>query len=177
MSRPLTHLVVALVILVLGGGAYLGGFFTVKKEAQQVADLEAEIARLHEEQARVSETEGILTELTNNEAMIKSHVVVAGDIAIFLESLQKTGRALGAAVDVISVSDKPTPEGRLSLSLKITGSFDAVVRTLGALEYNQTDIRIENLVLDTEPTAKGTWTAATVFSVSILGAGTTTPAK
>jgi hypothetical protein len=85
----------------------------------------------------------------------------------FLGDLEKQGKAQGAAVEVLSVTDQDATKRRISLSLKITGSFDAVVRTLGTIEYGPYDAVLTNVTLDSvaaKENAPAVWTAAVVIS-------------
>jgi hypothetical protein len=61
------------------------------------------------------------------------------------------------------------------MSLRIVGSFDAVMRTLGAIEYQAYDTTLANVTLDT-PTGEN-WTASASFLVGTPPTATSTAPK
>jgi hypothetical protein len=80
----------------------------------------------------------------------------------FINDIESRGSKLGATVSVSSVSaGDSSAHASLSLALSVSGSFDAVMRTMGAIEFAPYDIRVENLSLNQ---ADKTWQAdATVL--------------
>ncbi|MBU2103516.1 hypothetical protein KKD95_00690, partial [Patescibacteria group bacterium] len=91
------------------------------------------------------------------------------------------GKGLGATVSVASVSaETTTTRPHLKLSLKITGSFDSVLRTLGAIEYGPYDSQLLTTTFDTpkvsDPTLDAEWTATTAFVIGMRTASSTEPA-
>ena len=114
-------------------------------------------------------------------AEIRQYILGKEDVEPFLETLQSGGRSLGTKIEVLSVSDAPIAgHPRIALSITITGTFDAVMRTLGSIEYGPYDGVLTNLTLDTSGSdIKGasTWTAASVFSLGVRPVATSTKAK
>jgi hypothetical protein len=98
------------------------------------------------------------------EQALRAYFVSTSDVVSFLEELQSTGKAFGTTVEVVSVSS--TGEGKaahLSIALKIDGSFDGVVRTLGSLEYSPRDIVVNDAALGIS--GKAHWTATAAITV------------
>ena len=76
----------------------------------------------------------------------------------FIDTLEGRGRSLGATVNVLSVStggDSAHPTLELTLSIK--GSFDAVMRTVGSIEYAPYAISISSLLVGKD--VKESWMA------------------
>lgn len=167
MNRTFIELVTILVILALAVSGYVGLELFVEKSAVRSATAAADVERALKEAEAESESRDILAALAADEADVVSRFLNPADIAVFLEKLEATGRALGSTVDVVTVADKPTAEGRVSLTLQVIGSFDSVLRTIGAIEYGPHDIRVESLTLDTAPDGAGTWTSNAVFTVGV----------
>lgn len=165
MHRPLIHLVCAL--LVLGAVALLYGFgySLVAKERTQADALATEVALASARADRLLVAQSSFKSLADDEALIRGHFVGAEEIVPFLETLEGTGRALGSSVEVAAVS--PEGDTALKLSLRITGSFDSVLRTLGAIEYAPYASTLTSVTFDTPPTesARRSWSATAVFLV------------
>lgn len=166
MSRSLIHLFVAFGVLAGAIGIYAFWFYQVEEEAAASLALQAQIDATIESAVIAEETGDALAALADDEAVIEGYRIKLDEIVVFLERIEGTGRALGSSVEVVAVADKPGSDGRIALTVRIMGSFDAVMRTMGAIEYGPYDIRVENLTLDT-PTESGAWTAAVALSVAV----------
>jgi hypothetical protein len=175
MKNPLTHLILGIVLLLLAIAAYGVWFVVVDTENAKARSLAAEIHTKGQDATRIAEAKAALTALTANEDAISQHFISANDVVPFLGSLGSTGAALGSKVEVVSVGAAPatTGQGHLNLSVTITGTFDSVLRTLGAFEYAPYDITLTNLSLDTTDSA--VWSAAASLGVG-TGPASTTPA-
>lgn len=165
-NRSLTHLIIAFVVLAVAAGAYGFWYYQVQGAAARAATLEAEIAATIERSVMAAEAGDTLAELAIDEAVIESYRIRLDDIVAFLETVEGTGRGLGTSVEVVTVADKPGTDGRIALTVRILGSFDGVLRTLGAVEYGPYDSRITNLTFDT-PADSNAWTAVAALSVAV----------
>lgn len=176
MKNSLIHLVLALVALLVVAGAYGAWYVAVDTENAKARDLSSQILTKSQDASRIAQAKAALAALATDEAAVSTHFVSPGDIVPFLGGLQSAGAALGSKVDIVSVGAAPAAagEGHLNLSVHILGTFDSVLRTVGAFEYAPYDIRLTNLSLDTG--AKGQWSAAASFSVG-TGPASSTPAK
>jgi Tfp pilus assembly protein PilO len=176
MKHPFIQLGVAALILVIAIGAYGVWFVAVDTENAKARSLASEIQTKSQDATRIAEAKAALNALATNEASVSMHFVSANDVVPFLGSLQSTGSSLGSTVDVLSVGADPATkagQGHINISVHISGPFDSVVRTLGALEYAPYDITLTNLSLDTAD--KNMWSAAASFSVG-TGPASSTPA-
>lgn len=170
MNRSsLIQLAIALAVLASVFGAYAFWYSLVGKSSVEAAALSEEIRTKSQDSARVAAAKVALESLAEDEAAMRAYLVREKDIVPFLSTLEDTGTSLGAGVEVISVSaDSKSERSHIQLSLKITGSFDAVLRTLGAIEYGPYDSAIQSVTFDTVPaevTSIPVWTAATTFTL------------
>lgn len=166
MSRSLAQLLVALGVLAVVAGLYALWYYEVQHEAKKSGELQAQIQTTIDGAVTAAETSDTLASLAADEAAIESYRIKLADIVTFLERIEGTGRSLNSSVEVVSVADKPGNDGRMALSVRVIGSFDAVLRTLGAIEYGPYDSKITNLTFDTPPNG-GAWTAVVALSVAV----------
>lgn len=176
MKKHFTYVVIALVLLTAALGAYATWYLTVRTAANRSFALASEVEQAVEAVAQAAETRDVLISLAADEAAINAHFIVVSDIALFLEELEATGRGLGSSVEVVSVADKPTNEGRLTVTLRIRGAYDSVLRTVGALEYGPHDTRLDTITLDVSKESEaGGWTATAALSVGIVSSAAIAP--
>lgn len=164
--RHVIHPLLMIGVLALALSAYAAWYGKVGEESANAVALAQKIeeAKQQGSQARAAKEE--LARASANEAAITGYFVDTKDVVPFLETLQSTGTRLNSKVEVVSVSSEPAkPHARLLLSLRITGSFDSVMRTLGTIEYQPYDTTIQSLTLDTPPGEASMWTAAVTLSV------------
>ena len=162
---------IAVASLLASTGAYAYWFFAFEGARAEARAAMGEVARIEREDAEIRAAEGALATLTADESAVRAYFLAPEDIVAFLETLQASGGAFGTAIEVVSVA--PATDGRIGLSLHIDGSFEGVMRTLGALEFGPRDIRIASLTLDTPPNeATGEWGAAATFTVGALASST-----
>ncbi len=167
--RALIELVIAFFILAAVLAAYGSWYVMVGKASAESASLAKEIETKTLDSARVASAKAALESLIAGEESMRSYLVQEADVVPFLGRLEDAGTTLGASVEVVSVNAEPV-EARenLRLSLKITGSFDAVLRTLGALEYGPYDTRVVNVTFDTVAGGEdpsGAWTATATLLI------------
>lgn len=164
----LIQLVLAIILFLGVLGAYMFWYASVGRLSVEAASLSDEIRTKSQDSARVAAARVALESLAEDEAAMRAYLVREQDIVSFLGTLEETGAALGASVEVVSVAaDTKNERGQLALSLKIAGPFDAVERTLGAIEYGPYDSAIQSVTFDTVITEAGNagWTAAATFTL------------
>lgn len=164
MNRVLTHLVIALVLLALCVAGYIAAFLAVEKTRDQIAEVSGKTVALMEDQERIKEAQGALAALSQNESRITGYFLNEKEIVSFLEEVESAGEALGANVTVVAVNnERGTTPSRVSVALRITGSFDAVMRTIGVIEYEPYDGVITTITMDDQ--GEGVWGASVTYSV------------
>jgi|CXWL01.1.fsa_nt_gi sensor c-di-GMP phosphodiesterase-like protein len=121
------------------------------QEIQQTIHKEGQVARL----ANKSE------QLVANETLIATHLVRVEDVVFFLRHIEEVGRANNVLIEITSVSD--TAEGgEITVSLKGTGSFSGVMKTVGMLEHDQYTLSAKNINVRAE--SEGGWELVGIFT-------------
>lgn len=144
------QLIVAGLLLAGSIGAYFFCYSLVERTSTEANVLAKDIRTKSQDSARIAVAKATLASLADDEASVQEYLVPTNEIVPFLESLEQTGKGFGAKVEVVSVSaDRGEGQGRLALSLRITGPFDSVLRTLGAIEYGAYDSALTSLAFDT----------------------------
>lgn len=177
IRTPYIHLIAAGLFLLVAVGANAFWYRHVSGLSAQAAELTAQLQSVGDAGGRASSVRRDLDEVTRQEADIYRRFVGSDTIVTYLEAVEATGRGLGAGVEVVSVGNAPTRAGHpaeLQMALSVSGSFDAVMRTLGAIEYQAYDTTLANVTLDTPEPTKG-WTAAATFLVGTPPVATSTP--
>lgn len=157
-------------LLIAGISVVVLGFLFISSGTKNVKTLAATVSEKRQEALRVALAQAALPRLTESEAILNAHLVRSEDIVSFLGSVEAQGKGQGAVVEVVSVSPEQTTERpRIALSIKITGTFEAVERTLGIIEYGTYDALVSNVTLERAKDEKAknpTWTAFVVLSVA-----------
>lgn len=158
MKTPLMHLLIALSILV---AVFVGqGFWysIIAGKSSDVAALQSQINEKSEAASRVASSRAELAKIADDEIAVKSYFVSENDIVSFIDDLQERGLSQKTIVKVLSVSAGGTnARPTLSLAVTVIGAFDAVMRTVGSIEYSPYDLSISKLsVMKSD---KKTWSA------------------
>ena len=175
MRPALVHLTLASILCVASIGGFAAWYVVISAKSAAVVDLEQQIVSRTDIANRIASARASVAEIAGDEASIQGYFVSNDQVASFINGLEALGKRVGAAVTVLSVSPgtaavRPT----LALSLSVTGTFEAVMRAIGAIEYAPYDLSIPMLSISQE--GKG-WRAdfgILVGSVSTKAA-TTTP--
>jgi len=176
MKSPSAHFLAALVIGLLVAGCYGVWYSAVSHKSQQVADLQSQIDDANKNVNRIASARAALAEIANDEANVQSYFVPETGVVTFINTLEALGPVERSTVSVLSVSTAGTPtQPLLLLSLSITGTFDAVMRTIGAVEYAPYDLSISKLSVTQND--KGSWQANISLTVGSAPTATTTPAR
>ena len=174
--KTLTPLFIGIALLVIAGVAYGITYSFVGTKSAEVASLTQQIAQKDAASTDIAAAKQELAGLQSQEATVDQYFVSTSDVVPFLEQLASTGKFLGTNVQVVSVAATPgDPYGQLNLSLTIAGPFNAVLRTLGAVEYGPEDTRVSNVTLqgpglNDVASSSPTWTASAVFVIGAKNA-------
>jgi hypothetical protein len=170
MKSSLTHVGIALSICVLTIAVYAYGYTYVANESAQAAELAATIEAKKATVDRSSVIRAALLKLGEDEARIKNYFVSEENIVAFLSELQALGQSLGTKVDIASVAaSKDVSRPMLTVSLRIEGAFDALLRTIGAIEYAPYAITVTSVNISSAAGADTTlWSAAMTLEVGAM---------
>ncbi len=172
MKNHLFHLAIALVFLVVALGVYGLSYAMLRTESATVAGLKSQIDAKATIASHVASARAMLAVTASDEATIHSYFVPENGIAAFIDGLEAIGKARGASVDVLSVSAGTGGEqNAFFLELTVTGSFDAVMRTVGSIEYAPYDITVTQLSLSRQ--SSGGWLANMNLSAGSIVATST----
>lgn len=168
MRPAFIHFLLSVVIALIALGVYAFWFMKLTDARTEAKESQAAVIAIEHEDAAIAAAEGALAALSADEAAVEGYVLSQDHIVGFLEELEHSGDRLNSSVEVVSVSPGAEGgDGRLTVSLRIEGSFASVMRTLGSIEYAQRDIRLSSLTLDTASSDAGAvWGAAASFSVA-----------
>lgn len=163
MNRPaLINAGIALLVALAAIGGYFILLSQVNAREQEARDLSSQIQQKSSARAASLASREAAGGLAAAEAFVDARFVPEDDIVSFLEELEATGRRLGASIDIASVSD---PQGgRITVALAIEGSFEAVMRTVGAIEHGSKASAAHSLTLDA--IGEGRWRAAYTMEVA-----------
>lgn len=175
MKSSLAHLSIALLICILSIAGYAYGYTYVANESAQAAELAATIEAKKATVDRSSLIRAALLKLGEDEARIKNYFVSEENIVAFLSELQSLGQSLGTKVEIVSVAaSKDVTRPVLTVSLRIEGAFDALSRTIGAIEYAPYAITVTSANLSATPTSENTlWSTAMTLEVGAMPSATT----
>jgi hypothetical protein len=136
MKSPLIHFLSALAVLVLAFGGYGIWYSIVSHKSQHVADVQTKIDEATKNVARIASARAALAEIASDEAKVRGYFVPEAGVVGFITTLENLGRSEKTSVNVLSVSTSGTAaQPVLLLTLSIKGTFDGVMRTVGAIEY------------------------------------------
>ncbi|HUY05545.1 MAG TPA: hypothetical protein VMV62_02420 [Candidatus Paceibacterota bacterium] len=176
MNAPRTHFLIALAVAAAALAGYGVWYAAVSAKSAEVADIQGQIDAATENASRIAAARAALAEVAGDEAKVQAYFVSEAGIVAFINSLESLGLSQKAAVSVLSVSAAGTPaRPTLQLSLSVKGAFDAVMRTVGAIEYAPYDLSISTLSVGQD--AKNSWHADLSLTVGSTppAAATSTP--
>ena len=163
MKSPLVHILIASLVCVSTITCYGFWYSAVRDKSTVATLLENKIIAKTETARRIASARASLADIAGDEASMRSYFVPETGVVSFIDNLEAQGKKLGTTVNVLSVSaggaeTQPT----LIFSLTISGKFDAVMRTLGAIEYAPYDLSVSTLSIQQD--GKNEWSA----NVSLL---------
>lgn len=151
MKSPFFHAILACsvcVVMIIGYGVW---YSVIKAKSAAVAHLENQIILKTETASRIASARTSLAEIAGDEASMQEYFVPETGVVAFINTLEALGQAQGTTVSVLSVSTSNAgTRPALTLSITVKGTFDAVMRTVGAIEYAPYDLSISTLSLGQE---------------------------
>lgn len=176
MTSPLTRLIAALTVFIVVFVGYGIWYATIAAKSSTVADLENQITAAMVTTSRIASDRATLAKITGDETAVQNYFVPETSVVAFINDLEARGHAEAASVSVVSVSSaEGTAQPTLILALTIHGTFDAVMRTIGAIEYAPYALSISKISARKDP--NNTWYADLKLHVgSIPAVATPVPA-
>ncbi len=173
MRSPLIHFIAILVLGVVVTTAYGFWYAAVSRASQRVADLQTRIEEANKNVSRIASARAALAEIADDEEKVRSYFVPESGVVGFITTLERFGPRENSTVKVLSVSTAgSTAQPLLLLTLSITGTFDAVMRTIGAVEYAPYDLSITKLSVNESD--ENVWQASLSLTVGSAPVATTT---
>lgn len=158
MKSPFSHLITISVLCIIAFIGYGVLYAALSSKSAAVAALENSIATKTETVKRIAATRATLAGIATDETVIQNYFVPETSVVTFIDALETHGKEQSAAVSVLSVSKTGTTEQpTLTLSVTIKGTFDAVMRTAGAIEFMPYDLLI--ISFQASQDAKDSWHA------------------
>lgn len=173
MKPPIVHLSSALAACALALAGYWFWYAAVAGKSASVAALQNSIDASVNTASRAAAARAALAAMEGDEALMRSYFVSETGVVSFINGLEALGRAIGSTtVSVLSVSTAADAKARpaFKFALLVKGTFDGVMRTVGALEYAPYAISISSLSV--AKNSKNDWQANLVFTA---GAATSSP--
>lgn len=175
MKSPLIYLAVALAVCVLALAGYWFWYAAVAEKSSTGVALQNNIDASANAASRVALARAALADLEGDEALLRSRFVSETGVVAFINGLEALGRATGSTtVNVLSVSTVADASARpaFKFALLVKGTFDGVMRTVGAIEYLPYAVSVSSLSV--AKNAKNDWQAHLVF---FAGAATSSPLR
>jgi len=172
MRPPFTHLVFAVLVCAAAAVGYGFWYAAVGAESAAVAQIESDIVTKTETTAHIASARASLAEIAGDEATMRGYFVPETGIVSFINGLESAGQKQSAVVNVVSVSSG-TVNSRPALTFVLTvkGSFDAVMRTVGVIEYAPYDLSVTSLSVQQDTKA---WRADLTLLVGSAAVATST---
>lgn len=159
MKSSLLNLAVSLIICATAIVGLCYWYADISKKSAAVKDLQNQMTERIQAVEKLKLTQATLAEIAIDEAAVSGYFVQETEIVALIDELVSRGAALGTKVEIKSVSsDKKAAKPALALALSIRGTFDAVLRTAGSIEFSPHKISVSNFTL-TKDGAENGWRA------------------
>jgi hypothetical protein len=169
MKSTFAHVSIALGICVLSVAIYAYAYFYVADESARAAELAATIDSKKATVDRASLIRAALLKLGEDEARIKNYFVSEENIGTFVSQLEEIGKSLGTQVDITSVGEgKDAARPVLTVTVRMQGTFDAVLRSIGAIEHASYAITLNSVSVSSAGGDVGSWSATMTLGVGMM---------
>lgn len=176
MKSPTIPMIIWISICVAAIVGHGFWYSIITKKSAEVADLQNQIDTKTEATKRIALARTTLTEIADDESAVQSYFVPETGVVSFIDDLESRAREQTATMKVLSVSTKNSAKQEtLVLAVAVRGTFDAVVRTVGAVEYAPYNLSISKLSLVKEE--KNMWSANLELVVGSVSVSTATSTR
>lgn len=136
MKGPQLHFVGACILCVIVSIGYVAWYNLIKDTSMQIALTEDQLRAHTQTEKRIAAARASLTQIDGYDAKIRNYFLEESAVSAFIDKLQSDAENKKVKLEVLSVGKEPVSgHPMLSLTLSITGTFDAVMRTTGGIEY------------------------------------------
>ncbi|MBU6321073.1 MAG: hypothetical protein KGI78_03895 [Patescibacteria group bacterium] len=173
MKTSVVAPILATCALVAALAVYASSWSSVGAAKAAVADLARKVEAASAESVRLASIDGRLASLGTEAGTIDNYFVPEADVADFINELETRGKEAGAAISIASVAAVPATGAAhpaLSIAVTIRGSFDAVLRALGSIEYSPHALSVTSAAVAAAPDGKS-WTASANLLVGATPGG------
>lgn len=153
MRSSLSHLLGALSLCVVSIVLYGMWYTAVSAKSIAAGNLQSTIDEKIKTANQVTTTRAAFANIADEEAAIHAYFVPQMEVSTFIDTLKKYAETLGTTLETPSISVSGTLiQPTLSFTIVVRGTFTAVMRTVGAIEYAPYDLIIPTLSItkDTE---------------------------
>jgi len=173
MKSSFLQLAIAIIFLCFFLVGYGFLYSTISSKSATLASLDSQIAEKTRLAKRTSSAQSELAGIEDAETAVQSYFVPETGVVSFIDGLEAQGKTQGSTINVLSVSSG-TANGRpiFLLALTVHGTFDAVMRTVGTIEYAPYDLSIPQLSLVQDD--KNSWHADLSLTVGSMSTATST---
>lgn len=170
MKSPVIHILGALLVCAASLAGYAWWYGVISEKSAAVADLQNQIDAKTETKGRISAARAALAGVLGDEAAIQDYFVSETGVVAFIGTLEAEGKAQGAKVNVLSVSATgSSSRPSLTFLLSVRGTFDAVLRAIGAIEYAPYAVSLSALSVRRDAEGSG-WQASLTLVASSIAA-------
>lgn len=176
MRSPLTQFILTILVgtgVLVWYGVWRAEFL---EKGDEVVHLQSQIAEASATRDHIASTRAAVVGIAGDEATVKGYFVSENSIAGFINGLEARGSTQKAVVTVQSVSTgSSSVHPTLAFSISVKGTFNAVLHTIGAIEYAPYAISTSSFSMRRDD--KDVWSADLNLVVGTIPAeaATTTP--
>jgi len=172
MKSPFFHILLACSLCIAAIAGYGYWYTVIGDKSTAVANLESQIVAKNKTADHIASVRASLAEIADDEAIMQNYFVPETGVVAFITNLEGQGHTQGTAVNVNSVSMSSVgAQPTLTFSVTIKGTFDAVMRTVGAIEYSPYDLSISTFSFGHDD--KNSWIANLGLVVGSVSASST----
>jgi Tfp pilus assembly protein PilO len=156
MKSSASHIVIACIICAMVFLVHGFLYTVIAKKSTTAAELQNQIDLKREKIKNIASSRAALSGIAKEESVVNKYFVSESEVVSFIADLQASGLSQGAVVKVLSVSTgNANMRPSLTLSLTIAGAFDAVMKTVGMIEYSPYYLTISKFSISKDD--KKTW--------------------
>jgi len=146
MKSSLSHMLIWVCICATTFVGYGFWHSIIANKSIAVENMQNQIDTKIEMVDRIASARTTLADVSGSEIAIQSYFIAETEIVSFIDTLEAYARAQNATMKVLSVStSKAGTQPTLAFLLTINGTFDAIMRTVGTIEYAPYNLSIAKL--------------------------------